>query len=342
MKPGAATMNESRQKQGLCVYCLRLGDPTTEFNREHIIPQSIGGNLFVDDMVCTDCNSELGRQVDCEILKVPDIINAMDQLGIDYGREGVIRSYYDTKLVSDASSFKARTASGEYTLVPQVLSDGSRVSPGHDRIESISKSLIRENRKSTSGLPEEKVISLLEDLDARLQAAPVDTPVACEELGLVVVNRTEVMKSEIKPKSEAAVERVVGKIALEWLFLLLGKAFVASADWAVDLRNLVCTGQKSQRVVVFRSQPPDTTIRMKHYLYVLILDSMTKVVFGPFGGIEYTMVAPALKGDIIRTMESETGVSGLVGIGYEQDLESPAKRFFALKSDGESVYLGEL
>ena len=102
----------------LCVYCLKVSDGSG-FNREHIIPQSIGGPLFVDNMVCEECNSILGREVDCEILKVPDVLAAMDDLEIPYNRQGILRSYYSTELVSETVRLRARPTENGFSLPTQ-------------------------------------------------------------------------------------------------------------------------------------------------------------------------------------------------------------------------------
>lgn len=69
----------------LCIFCLR-NDTEVEFTREHIIPQNIGGTLFIDD-VCRTCNSEMGDNLDADILKHKGIIDAFDSLNIEYDKK---------------------------------------------------------------------------------------------------------------------------------------------------------------------------------------------------------------------------------------------------------------
>lgn len=45
-----------------CTFCQSQG-PDTTFDREHVIPRSIGGRLFLDDFVCKPCNGWLGADV---------------------------------------------------------------------------------------------------------------------------------------------------------------------------------------------------------------------------------------------------------------------------------------
>ena len=86
------TSNESADHD-VCIFCLG-NSANKDFNREHIIPDSLGGTLYADDLVCESCNSTLGHSVDHELLRVPAILTAMDELGVPYDRKGILRSYY--------------------------------------------------------------------------------------------------------------------------------------------------------------------------------------------------------------------------------------------------------
>jgi len=48
-----------------CIFCFR-NNKEIQFTREHIIPQNVGGNLFIDE-VCEKCNSSLGQYIDIQI-----------------------------------------------------------------------------------------------------------------------------------------------------------------------------------------------------------------------------------------------------------------------------------
>ncbi len=76
-----------------CIFCSRT-DLETNFSDEHIIPESIGGRLVLDQ-VCAECNSGLGHDVDPEILKIPEVLKALEYLDIPHAREGILRSYYN-------------------------------------------------------------------------------------------------------------------------------------------------------------------------------------------------------------------------------------------------------
>ena len=49
-----------------CIICEKIKNEE-EFNKEHIIPEFIGGSLTINS-VCKSCNSRLGKEIDSEIL----------------------------------------------------------------------------------------------------------------------------------------------------------------------------------------------------------------------------------------------------------------------------------
>jgi hypothetical protein len=335
-------MPDQAAHSALCVYCLRVSDGTG-FNREHIIPQCIGGTLFVDNMVCESCNSTLGTEVDCEILKVPEVLSAMDALHVPYDREGVLRSYYNTELVSQFGRLKAMPVGNGFQPITQDLEDGSRITPGHEvAVETLRKTLSRDVSLQATGITREHISALLSDLGERFAKAEDEDEVECSELGLNLEKRSDKSHVEASPKSEPATQRLIGKIALEWLFLCFGKSFVASAPWSCDLRNLVCGSDNPQTIGVFRSEPMNPEIRKTHSIYVYLHESFAKVAVTFFGGIEFTMIAPPMPLSVLEEFTSATDTPDSIGIAYEQDLSEGEKRFFALKTDGSSKFLGAL
>ena len=49
-----------------CIICKKTKN-NNEFNKEHILPESIGGSLTIDN-VCESCNSKLGEEIDSKII----------------------------------------------------------------------------------------------------------------------------------------------------------------------------------------------------------------------------------------------------------------------------------
>lgn len=49
-----------------CIICKKIKN-NEEFNKEHIIPESIGGSLTIEN-VCKECNNKLGKEIDSKII----------------------------------------------------------------------------------------------------------------------------------------------------------------------------------------------------------------------------------------------------------------------------------
>jgi len=58
-----------------CIFC----NSSYKFSEEHIIPESIGGSVIIND-VCVDCNSKFGAEVDINLTKNKNIYDSYVQL----------------------------------------------------------------------------------------------------------------------------------------------------------------------------------------------------------------------------------------------------------------------
>lgn len=58
-----------------CIFC----NSSIKFSEEHIIPESIGGNVIINN-VCIDCNSKFGSQVDIKLTKNKNIYDSYTEL----------------------------------------------------------------------------------------------------------------------------------------------------------------------------------------------------------------------------------------------------------------------
>lgn len=128
-----------------CIFCFRK-NTELPFNREHIIPQNVGGNLFIDD-VCRDCNSNLGRFIDIQILKYPEILKAFEHLQMPHNKEGILKNYYKITGKSGDLEIPAIYQNGKYKMLPKNMSDGSMIFPEEDYLKNLDKIV-----KSTKGL----------------------------------------------------------------------------------------------------------------------------------------------------------------------------------------------
>ncbi|XYU91462.1 HNH endonuclease [Pasteurella multocida] len=52
----------------ICIICRKEFTTTRPATKEHIIPESIGGNYIIET-VCKDCNSKMGTKIDAPFVK---------------------------------------------------------------------------------------------------------------------------------------------------------------------------------------------------------------------------------------------------------------------------------
>ncbi len=71
-----------------CIYC----GPGKPASQEHVIPQAIGGSYHSSDIICEECNSRFGSQVDSHITDWMPIAKARSILGLE-GYSGKIPRY---------------------------------------------------------------------------------------------------------------------------------------------------------------------------------------------------------------------------------------------------------
>ena len=102
------------EQKRICIIC-RKSKAKSEFNIEHIIPESIGNKNLIIDSVCKECNSKLGTKVDYEITN--NIISQLDRfINKSRGKSGKIPNPFrkgktkDGKIVYCDKNLKPRLA----------------------------------------------------------------------------------------------------------------------------------------------------------------------------------------------------------------------------------------
>jgi hypothetical protein len=71
-----------------CIYC----GPGKIASKEHIIPQAIGGSYHCSDIICEECNSYFGREVDPHITNWHLSLIARDWFDLE-GYSGAVPGY---------------------------------------------------------------------------------------------------------------------------------------------------------------------------------------------------------------------------------------------------------
>ncbi len=149
--------------------------PDGDFNREHVVPEAIGGSLVIYD-VCTACNSILGHSVDAKLIETPQIQLARLSYGLI---DGDGRHFFQTGTLSDdpTQSFNLSLYPGgeqpaKICFVPNVErepiggeEDGERISisvdaADMDKLPLMLNKMLR--RKGLSEMEPEEILKLVQ------------------------------------------------------------------------------------------------------------------------------------------------------------------------------------
>jgi hypothetical protein len=323
--------------KAMCIFCGRT-DNDVKFNREHIIPENVGGTLFLDDAVCVDCNSNLGTRVDSETLKLPDILKAFEKLNIPHDKDGILNRHYNvTGQLGDIELKFGRVQDNDFVFPPQRLADGSLMTPEENYFNSIEKVAMRDTRLQEAGLSLQQIRDELESLRRSYENARGGDIVDCPRLGMAVRKHSDQLHIEVAPRNKANISPLIAKIAYEMLFVCGGPEWFGKEN--AELRHLLLdsidTMEIQRGVFVMRAEAsmadyaPIHLIRLEPHSGLTIL----RVVF--FGHIEYVLTARPLSNDFVSSLKRSLQTDNLRAIVYQQQLDKSVKSFWTVTDDGE-------
>lgn len=324
---------------GPCIFCFRT-IPEVEFSKEHVIPDSLGGQLILRDWVCSDCNSRFGAEFDHEILKNPEIVSALEKCGLRYDTAQLINKNYKILGFADGIEVKGIATKNGFEFPPQKLSDESIILPDKQYKEPLRKMINRDQRLYDAGLTKEEIENLTEQLIEGYEAAAVGEEISASMLGITLVKRSDAFKIKFEAKSSGDVSRLVAKIGYEFGFLTCYREFLGSECVAKPLRSFIVNGEKQPEFHVVRIYADFSDCKPVHFIRFQASDHETTFVVGFFGGIRYELIAPAFEYNVLDKVAKQFDCPNIVGIEYQQDLKKDIVGFWALLADKSIRYLG--
>lgn len=321
----------------VCIFCTRP-DNEVQFNREHIIPQNIGGNLYLDNAVCVGCNSKLGAHVDTETLKMPDILKAFEVLNIPHDRNGILnRNYEIVGKIEDIELRFGKVRGREYSFPKQRLADGSLITPERDYFAALKQGVDRDKRLHEVGLSKQEIEERLEELRRLYEQAKPGDEVAYPELGLRLRKRSDEIAINIAPREQANILPLIAKIAYEIIFFCGGREFFSREN--LDLRQQLLTSidrkEIQKGINVLRVEPTLKEFRPVHLIRLEVPHYVTMVRVAFFGHIEYVLTAKPLSRALVENLKEKLKVADLYAIDYQQELDKPTKSFWTVTENGK-------
>ena len=320
----------------LCIFCFR-NDTEVEFTREHIIPQNIGGTLFIDD-VCRTCNSGLGDNLDVELLKHLGIIEAFENLQIRYDKEGILRSYYNITGHSDAIELPFTFIDGNFKMLPQNQPGGSLIIPEEDYEKTIRKSVSRDKYLKSIKMPKDSIEDAIKKLSEEYAQIEVGKIINAPRIGRALKKRRDKFRIKIEPKSTPQIERLLAKIFYELLFLVGGGIIFEKTRELEPLYDFINTGKKSDLIFISNINTEKENYVPIHVIQFIFDHSYQKMRIGFFGKIAYQFTYVGLRyKDFWKETEEKFDVQNIIGVHYEQQLDKQTKNFCFISEDGAII-----
>jgi hypothetical protein len=324
-----------------CIICNEI-KKTSEFNREHIIPQNIGGTLYLDNVVCKSCNSSFGSEVDNEILFFPETLSAFKELDLVHDEDKIICA--SSNVIGDCRDFSlkhGRPQKGKIYFPSQKVSDGSMVIPTNEFNEYIAKLINRERRNLLSDLQENEIVEIVNQIQNLHSTIDVNSEFKIPELGLTIKKRSAILTSKTVPKKKLNPKRLLHKIAYEFLFFLAGREIFNEKNGELISPILsFIQDPTTQGLDYFRVNPYSSEFRPYHYISLKFIDSVTIFRFSFFSKLDFALIGKPLGKDFAKLMNFNLKTDNVNGIVYQQELKALQKTFWAYKSDGTRLFIG--
>jgi len=324
---------------GLCIFCFRT-NPEITFSKEHLIPDSLGGQLILNDWVCSKCNSRFGAEFDHEVLKNPEIVAALEKLRLPHSRAQLINQNFRIRGFAGEIEVKGRATMNGFEFSPQPQPDGSIVHPEPEYKEPLLKSILRDQRLYDAGLTTDQIMEEYERLVETYEKAAVGEKIAWPTLGRTLVKRSEAFKIKLEPKGPGDVSRLVAKIGYEFGFLTCYREFLSSERVAKPLHSFIMNGEKQPGFHVLRISTDFSDYVPVHFISFQVYEHVTRIVVGFFGSIAYTLIAPAFEHKVLGKIAEQYDCPDIIGVGYQQDLSRAMVSFWALLADNSIKYIG--
>jgi hypothetical protein len=324
---------------GPCIFCFR-GHPGVTFSKEHVIPDSLGGQLILYDYVCSECNSRFGREFDHQILKNPAIVAALEKLKLAHNRPQLINKNFRISGFSDEIEVRGKATDDGFEFPSQSIPDGSVIHPEGEYKEPLLKSILRDQSLYNAGMKTDQIMEEYERLVATYEKAAVGQKIEWPSLGRTLVKRSNAFKIKLEPKGSGDVSRLVAKIGYEFGFLTCYREFLSSECVAKPLHSFIMNGEKQPGFHIMRIGTELSDYVPIHFISFQVYDSVTRIVVGFFGSIAYALIAPAFEHKVLSEIAQRYDCSGVTGVEYQQDLEKDRAGFWAILPGNRVKYLG--
>ena len=307
----------------------------SDYTDEHIIPKNIRGNLVLQGCVCRKCNSDLGSEVDHQIWRVPDVVIAHDKLNIPYDPNVVFKKHYEANAFMGEKPvpFKAKWTPDGIRLqpYPHRRDDGVMIYPIDDYEIPLHKNLQRKDGYCKSSVEE-----LIQEISTAPPGDKIEHPPQAQHF---IKGIPEKISVDLNPK-DCQVDRLIAKIALEFLYITTGESLTGRPKIVDPLRQLSRYGNPDDTVSVRRVKSDRHGFEAFHSITSNLHFGSLLIWVTFFGYIVYELRMRLDSDDgYLNEIRHETECPDLIGYDLEQEILSPSRRFRALLSGDRFIAL---
>jgi hypothetical protein len=319
-----------------CIFCLRT-EGEIKFSIEHVIPDSIGGHLKLDDFVCKDCNSWMGGNVDHSILKVHDLIGVLDKLGKTELIDEILKNHYDATLESESGEIlRAHANTKKPILLPQLGSFGSMIYPEKHGAEALVKNLERQEKKL--GLDKEMAAKEKDRIISFFNSAAPGEKLESDLFQSYFLQHSAKLHLRIDPKKDTKPDALIAKIAYEFMFFTAYNKFFKVPNLAKSLRQIIFSlpQDPSVRIFINRIKPCLKEPIPFHFIRLGYRHTYPVITVGFYGILLYELMAfTTLPDDFFSSIEEDLRLPKITQIEYQDGIDDGAQLFRVCDLDGK-------
>lgn len=318
-----------------CIFCFR-NNTEISFNREHIIPQNIGGNLYIDE-VCQECNSILGRYVDIQVLKYPEILKAFSELDIPHNKSGILKNHFNVKGKSDNMEVSAIYKDGKYEMLPKEMPDGSIIVPEEKYKSTLIKMVIRDDRIKSKIFPQNYIDKEIKNISLKYDDVKPGELVHAPSVGRSVLKRRDNFKIVIEPKGKCEIERLIAKIYYEVLYLVGGSFVFSNVSLLQPVFDLIDKGKLGNGYYFSRQESKFDHAINTHLIRFVFKRTHQQLYVSFFGILDFMFMTFFHYSNFWDKIQDHQKCSNICGIHFEQDVKTGDKNFWFIDNN-ENIF----
>lgn len=317
-----------------CVWCFK--DVSKEgFSREHIIPSSIGGLIYSDDILCEKCNNDFGTEIDSNALKHREIIELAYEFSLINDTSKYITNSHDINIEAEGNTIKGYLKDGKVYPIPQQVSDDHIIVPDNITKETITKLVNRDGRlKNLSDSEKENEIKKLLNNYSEIEHGNF---VHSKKLGLLLKKGITGDKVNFSSKSvNDPLIPLVLKIFYEWLSIVAYAEFFRSEKIFPSLRESILAKEAKSEISVIRLEEK----RDKRPFHCVIIEfdaNSTICLISLFSKITYQVFAPPLELSFLDFHRKANKLDSLCGIHIEENFQESKKTILFIDDSGKRI-----